>query len=55
LTFWTFDDPFIAWEKALYVDFRVRGGLGGAVIWAFKDDDANGTMVKTLASGLGRQ
>jgi chitinase len=55
LTFWTFDDPFIAWEKALYVDFRVRGGLGGAVVWAFKDDDVNGTMVKTLASGLGRQ
>jgi chitinase len=54
LTFWTFDDPSIAWSKALYVDFRVRGGLGGAGVWAFKDDDANGTMVKTLASGLGR-
>jgi chitinase len=54
LTFWTFDDPSIAWAKALYVDFRVPGGLGGAVVWAFKDDDANGTMVKTLASGLGR-
>jgi chitinase len=54
LTFWTFDDPSIAWDKALYVDFRVPGGLGGAVVWAFKDDDANGTMVKTLAYGLGR-
>src|SRR5208282_4113485 len=54
ITFWTFDDPSIAWAKALYVDFRVPGGLGGAVVWAFKDDDANGTMVKTLASGLGR-
>jgi len=54
LTFWTFDDPSIAWAKALYVDFRVPGGLGGAVVWAFKDDDLNGTMVKTLASGLGR-
>lgn len=55
LTFWTFDDPSIAWTKALYVDFRVPGGLGGAVVWAFKDDDTNGTMVKTLAYGLGRQ
>jgi chitinase len=54
LTFWTFDDPFIAWAKALYVDFRVPGGLGGAMFWAFKDDDTNGTMVKTLAFGLGR-
>jgi chitinase len=53
-TFWTYDDPYIAWAKALYVDFRVPGGLGGAVVWAFKDDDTNGTMVKTLAFGLGR-
>ena len=54
LTFWTYDDPSIAWAKALYVDVRVPGGLGGAFIWAFKDDDTNGTMVKTLARGLGR-
>ncbi|MFY9790779.1 MAG: glycoside hydrolase family 18 protein [Candidatus Sulfotelmatobacter sp.] len=54
LTFWTYDDPSIAWAKALYVDIRVPGGLGGAFIWAFKDDDTNGTMVKTLARGLGR-
>lgn len=54
LTFWTYDDPSIAWSKALYVDVRVPGGLGGAFIWAFKDDDTNGTMVKTLARGLGR-
>jgi chitinase len=54
LTFWTYDDPSIAWAKALYVDVRVPGGLGGAFIWAFKDDDTDGTMVKTLARGLGR-
>ena len=30
------------------------GGLGGAYVWALKDDDANGTMVKTMAAGLGR-
>jgi chitinase len=54
LTFWTYDNPTVAWAKALYVDFRVSGGLGGAFVWAFKDDDVNGTMVKTLAAGLGR-
>jgi chitinase len=54
VTFWTYDDPSIASAKALYVNLRVPGGLGGAMVWAFKDDDANGTMVKTLAQGLGR-
>jgi chitinase len=53
-TFYTYDDPDTAFLKALYVDFRVPGGLGGAFVWAVKDDDANGTMVKTLATGLGR-
>ena len=53
-TFYTYDDPATAFLKALYVDFRVPGGLGGAFVWAVKDDDANGTMVKTLATGLGR-
>jgi chitinase len=53
LTFWTYDDPAIARAKAVYIDFRVPGGLGGAMVWALKDDDANGTMIKTLASGLG--
>ncbi|MGA7631223.1 MAG: glycoside hydrolase family 18 protein [Terriglobales bacterium] len=54
VTFWTFDDPFIARQKAQYINFRTPNGLGGAYVWAFKDDDAKGTMVKTLASGLGR-
>jgi len=54
LTFWTYDNPSIAWAKSLYINFRVPGGLGGAMFWAFKDDDTNGTMVKTLAQGLGR-
>lgn len=55
LTFWSFDDPVIAWAKATYIDFRVPGGLGGAVVWAFKDDDSNGTIIKTLARGLHRR
>lgn len=48
-TFYTYDDPDTAFLKMLYIDAR---GLGGAYVWAVKDDDANGTMVKTMADGL---
>lgn len=51
-TFYTYDDPTTAFLKMLYVDRKVPGGLGGAYVWAVKDDDANGTMVKTMAAGL---
>jgi chitinase len=40
--------------KTIYINLKVPGGLGGAYVWALKDDDANGTMVKTIAAGLGR-
>jgi len=53
-TFWSYDNPATALLKTLYVWTRVPGGLGGNFVWALKDDDANGTMVKTLAKGLGR-
>ena len=53
-TYWSYDDPFTAALKTVYVQTRVPGGLGGCFVWALKDDDANGTMVKTLAAGLGR-
>jgi len=53
-TFWTFDDPDIASLKMAYLNLRAPGGLGGAFVWALKDDDANGTMVKTMAPWLGR-
>jgi chitinase len=53
-TFYTFDDPSTALLKMLYIEVKVPGGLGGAYVWALKDDDANGTMVKTMAAGLGR-
>jgi chitinase len=52
-TFYTFDNPDTAFLKMLYIDFKAPGGLGGAYVWAVKDDDANGTMVKTMAAGLG--
>jgi chitinase len=53
-TFYTFDNPTTAFLKMLYIDFKVPGGLGGAYVWAVKDDDANGDMVKTMAAGLGQ-
>jgi chitinase len=53
-TFYTYDNPDTAFLKTVYINLRVPGGLGGAFVWAVKDDDANGTMVKTLAAGLGR-
>jgi chitinase len=53
-TFWTFDDPSTVAIKMFYVQARIPGGLGGAYFWAFKDDDANGTLAKQMAAGLGR-
>jgi chitinase len=53
-TFYSYDDRVTALLKTLYVRLRVPGGLGGNFVWALKDDDTNGTMVKTLAIGLGR-
>jgi chitinase len=51
-TFWSYDDPVTVWLKTGYVRGRVPGGLGGAFVWALKDDDANGSIVKTMAAGL---
>jgi chitinase len=48
-TFYTYDNPDTAVLKMLYIEAR---GLGGAYVWAVKDDDANGTMVKTMADVL---
>jgi len=53
-TFYTYDNPFTAGLKMVYINLKVPGGLGGAYVWALKDDDANGTIVKTMAQGLGR-
>jgi chitinase len=49
--FYTYDNPRTASLKMLYIDVK---GLGGAYVWALKDDDANGSLVKTMAVGLGR-
>jgi chitinase len=50
-TFWTYDDPVTVRLKTIYIN---RGGLGGAFVWAVKDDDANATLIKTMAAGLAR-
>jgi chitinase len=50
-TFYSFDDPETATLKMHYV---LNQALGGAYVWAVKDDDTNGTMVKTMAKGLGQ-
>ncbi len=47
--FYTYDDPVTATLKMVYVDLR---GLGGGFVWALKDDDKNGTMVKAMSEGL---
>ncbi|HEY1984653.1 MAG TPA: glycosyl hydrolase family 18 protein [Terracidiphilus sp.] len=51
-TFYTYDNPNSAFLKMLYIDAKIPGGLGGAYVWALKDDDASGTMVKTMAKVL---
>ncbi len=50
-TFWTYDDPLSVAVKMEYAKYRA-GGLGGAFEWALKDDDANATLLKTMARGL---
>jgi len=51
-TFYTYDGLSTAAQKMTYIKTKVPGGLGGAYVWALKDDDANGDMVKTMASVL---
>jgi chitinase len=49
-TFYTYDDLYTASQKMSYINTE---GLGGAYVWALKDDDANGDMVKNMAKALG--
>jgi chitinase len=48
-TFWTFDDPLVVLQKALYIRTH---GLGGAMAWELSGDDANATLTKTINAGL---
>jgi chitinase len=49
-TFYTYDSLSTATQKMTYITTK---GLGGAYVWALKDDDANGDMVKNMAKALG--
>ncbi|MDE1895066.1 MAG: glycoside hydrolase family 18 protein [Xanthomonadaceae bacterium] len=48
-TFWTFDDPANIRRKMAYAKAHA---LGGAFAWEFSGDDAAGTLIKAMASGL---
>ena len=48
-TFYTYDNPFTVSQKMVYLATK---GLGGAYVWAVKDDDSNGSMVKVMARFL---
>jgi chitinase len=48
-TFWSYDNPKTVALKTIYINGRQ---LGGAFVWAVKDDDANATLIKTMAGGL---
>jgi chitinase len=51
-TFWSFDDvPTVAGK----MDYARCRGLGGAFQWAIKDDDANATLMTTMAKGLSQE
>lgn len=46
-TFWSYDDPFTIMLKMIYVNERTRQP-GGAFVWALKDDDRDGDLVKAI-------
>lgn len=48
-TFWSYDDATTVQLKTIYIN---RAGLGGAFVWALKDDDASATLIKTMAAGV---
>ena len=49
-TFWSFDDPATIADKMAYV--RVQG-LGGAFLWDFSGDDAQGALLAAIEAGSG--
>ena len=48
-TFWTYDDPAVLLQKALYIRTE---RLGGAMIWSLDGDDDRATLTRTLDLGL---
>jgi chitinase len=48
-TFWTYDDPAVLLQKALWIRSE---RLGGAMVWSLDGDDDNATLTRTLHLGL---
>ena len=48
-TFYSYDNPVSAAAKTTYIR---KSKLGGVYVWALNDDDANGSLTKTIAKGL---
>jgi chitinase len=48
-TFWTYDDPAVLVQKALYIRTQ---RLGGAMVWSLDGDDDRATLTKTLDLAL---
>lgn len=48
-TFYTYDDPTSVAAKTAYIK---KNKLGGAYVWALKDDDTNASLTKAIAAGL---
>ncbi|MCJ0826583.1 glycosyl hydrolase family 18 protein [Luteimonas sp. 50] len=48
-TFWSFDDPATITDKMAYVQVQ---GLGGAFLWDFSGDDAQGSLLAAISAGL---
>ena len=48
-TFWTYDDPAVLLQKALWIRSQ---RLGGAMVWSLDGDDDNATLTKTLHLAL---
>lgn len=47
-TFWSFDDPSTIADKMNYVQAQ---GLGGAFLWDFSGDDAQGSLLAAIEAG----
>lgn len=47
-TFWSFDDPSTIADKMSYVQAQ---GLGGAFLWDFSGDDAQGSLLAAIKAG----
>ncbi|MEO6137219.1 MAG: glycosyl hydrolase family 18 protein [Luteimonas sp.] len=48
-TFWSFDDPLVIADKMSYAQLQA---LGGAFLWDFSGDDAQGSLVAAMSNGL---